>query len=658
MKLKVKINILIFVITLIALSVLGGLSYLKVQTIFSEEVEKLTDSMVDELASSISNDMKAYRNAGTILSKSVNLVSTDRSNNDDELMVEFKSFIEEFDKVTNVYVGYTDKDFHIYPPTELPDGYDATARPWYIAAMEAGAPVWTDPYINATDDLLIASFAAPVYNGSKIVGVLSFDIDLSTLGAEMNEKSILSSGYPAIVDAKGNTMTHKVKEIIGKPVPVEEIVEAINSKDKGTVEYEFKGDKKFALFTKAEETDWTILVTLNKSEITEKAIPILIQIVVVAIASLIGILIIGTVFASKIVKPINHLEDVMQQVKEGDFSVRSSVKTKDEIAAMSETFNDMLENVTNLIIESKDASNLVNDAAENLATNAMHAMESAKEVNLTVTEIAEGASSQAEDAERGASITHELNNEIETLLQYIAEMKERAAEVKDQNEISNETVALLNNRTNQNTEATNKIGDSIEILKTKSYTIGDIVDTISMIAGQTNLLALNASIEAARAGEHGRGFAVVAEEIRKLAEESDNAAKEIQSNIEAIQSQTNETSELMITVHDSGQLQSQAVINAEESFKVIFAKIEQIIEVIEHATNKVNDIAIKKEVMLESIENISSVSEETAAGAQEVTASMDLQTETVERVSNSSEELSQLANRLTDLLKNFKTDKI
>ena len=658
MKLKVKINILILVITLIALSALGGLSYLKVQTIFTEEVEKLTDSMVEELANSISSDMRAYRNAGTILSKSVNLVSTDRSNNDDALMIEFKSFIEEFDKVSNVYVAYTDKDFHIYPPTELPDDYDATTRPWYTAAMETGAPVWTDPYFNATDDRLIASFAAPVYNGSKIIGILSFDIDLSTLGEEMNEKTVLSTGYPAIVDAKGNTMTHKNKDILGKPVPVPEIVEAINSKDNGTVEYEFDDKKKFALFTKAEETDWTILVMLNKSEITEKAIPILIQIIIVAIASLIGILIIGTVFASKIVKPINHLEDVMQQVKEGDFSVRSSVTTKDEIAAMSLTFNDMLENVTNLIVESKDASNLVNDAAENLATNAMHAMESAKEVNLTITEIAEGASSQAEDAERGASITHELNNEIETLLQYIAEMKERAAEVKDQNEISNETVALLNNRTNQNTEATNKIGDSIEILKTKSYTIGDIVDTISMIAGQTNLLALNASIEAARAGEHGRGFAVVAEEIRKLAEESDNAAKEIQSNIEAIQSQTNETSELMITVHDSGQLQSQAVTNADESFKVIFAKIEQIIDVIEQATNKVNDIAIKKEVMLESIENISSVSEETAAGAEEVTASMDLQTETVERVSNSSDELSQLANRLTDLLKNFKTDKI
>ena len=658
MKLKVKLNILILVITLIALSVLGGLSYLKVQTIFSEEVEKLTDSMVEELANSISNDMKAYRNSGTILSKSVNLVSTDRSNNDDALMIEFESFIEEFDKVTNVYVAYNDKDFHIYPPTELPDGYDPTIRPWYTAAIEAGAPVWTDPYINATENLLIASFAAPVYNGSKIIGVVSFDIDLSTLGDEMNEKTILSTGYPAIVDAKGNTMTHKVPDIIGLPVPVPEIVEAIEAKDTGTVEYEFKGDKKFALFTKAEETDWTILVTLNKSEITEKAIPILIQIIIVAIASLIGILIIGTIFASKIVKPINHLEDVMQQVKEGDFSVRSSVETKDEIAAMSETFNDMLENVTNLIVESKDASNLVNDAAENLATNAMHAMQSAKEVNLTVTEIAEGASSQAEDAERGASITSELNEEIETLLQYISEMKERAAEVKDQNIISNETVALLNNRTNQNTEATNKIGDSIEILKTKSYTIGDIVDTISMIAGQTNLLALNASIEAARAGEHGRGFAVVAEEIRKLAEESDNAAKEIQSNIEAIQSQTNETSELMVTVHDSGQLQSQAVTNADESFKVIFEKIEEIITVIEHATNKVNDIATKKEVMLESIENISSVSEETAAGAEEVTASMDLQTETVERVSNSSDELSQLANRLTDLLKNFKTDKI
>jgi methyl-accepting chemotaxis protein len=153
----------------------------------------------------------------------------------------------------------------------------------------------------------------------------------------------------------------------------------------------------------------------------------------------------------------------MVDVQEGDFSVRADVTTKDEIGHMADTFNGMLVNVNNLINQSKEASQLVNEAANNLAINAEQASESAKEVNLTVNDIAIGAGSQAEDAERGAVITSELNEEIELLLTYIDEMKDRAAEVHNQNEISSVTVAQLNERTNENANATSQIGSSVDI---------------------------------------------------------------------------------------------------------------------------------------------------------------------------------------------------
>ncbi|MBN2793923.1 MAG: methyl-accepting chemotaxis protein [Clostridia bacterium] len=655
MKLSSKIISLVLFITIIALGVLGGVSYFRVQQIVYKEISTLTENLVVEISKEVANEMKVYQDAGNILSKSRRFLEAARGT-ETGLKEDFSAFIEELNKVSNVYVGFENKDFIIYPEVELPADYDPTARPWYIQAKETGQPLWTDPYVNATDGTIVISYAAPVFDNGQFVGVMALDIDLTSLAGQMADITILETGYPVIIDANGNTMTHNVSDLIGKPVPVKDITDAMAKSDSGDVEYTFNDAEKIAFYTKDDITGWSYLVTLNRSEITDKAVPILTSLLFVGLAAFIMTIILGTLFARKIVKPVKELEGIMEKVQNGDFSVRSEVSTKDEIGEMSETFNKMLGNVTDLIIQSKEASKLVNDAAMTLSENAQKASESAKEVNITVNEIAEGASSQAQDAERGAEITSALNEEIEHLLRQINEMKERASEVQSQNDISSKTVEALNERTYENTQATTKIGTSIDILKDKSKTIGAIVDTISMIAGQTNLLALNASIEAARAGEHGRGFAVVADEIRKLAEESDKAAQEIQENIGSIQTQTEETSVLMHTVLQSSDMQQKAVEDADEAFKIIFSKIADIIAVIERATEKVNDISSKKEIMLDAIENISSVSEETAAGAEEVTASMDLQTDTVARVSSSSDELSQLAERLTELLTHFKTE--
>ncbi|MCK8058127.1 MULTISPECIES: methyl-accepting chemotaxis protein [unclassified Fusibacter] len=659
MKLKFKLITVFVALTILSISILGTLTYFKSQTILSAEVGAMTNTFVSQLSENLSYQMQTYRNSATLIGKSNFFGETYRTKEGKELEKLFAHYVAEFPKVSNIYVGFKDKSFYISPSVDLPSDYDPTSRPWYQDAMKENSIVWTNPYFNATDNTLIVSLAMPVYDGNnktQPIGVMAVDINLTQLAQEMNEIVILDTGYPVIVDATGNTMTHKNTELIGNPIPVDAIASALATSSKGEVEYTFSGAKKFAIYTTIEETNWKVLVTIDQKVLESKSIPILNQILIIGFIVILFIALVSVLFAMQITKPVNLLKSSLEKVRNGDFTANATVTSKDEIGEMANSFNNMLENVRDMMIKTKIAASSVNYSSIELATNADNALQSADEVSQTVTEIAQGASSQAEDAEKGAMIAHQLNEEIETLLELIHTMSSKANDIQNQNNTSNVTVGTLSDRTAESQLAINQIGLAIDALKMKSLTIGDIVDTISMIANQTNLLALNASIEAARAGEHGRGFAVVAEEIRKLAEDSNKAAKEIQSNIEDIQVQSNETSELMVSVNQSGVLQNKAVDEVKDTFGLIFERIQEISTSILVTAKKVDEIAIMKEKMLESNENISSVSEETAAASEEVTASMEMQASNVKAVSEASAALKELSLELSEMLTSFKTE--
>jgi methyl-accepting chemotaxis protein len=191
-------------------------------------------------------------------------------------------------------------------------------------------------------------------------------------------------------------------------------------------------------------------------------------------------------------------------------------------------------------------------------------------------------------------------------------------------------------------------------LGVRSREIGQIVATISGIAGQTNLLALNAAIEAARAGEQGRGFAVVAEEVRKLAEQSQEAAKQIADLVGTIQSDTDKAVAAMNDGTREVKNGSEVVNTAGETFRNIVELVQQVSAQIKESTAAIEKLADGSLQIVEGVSHVDQISRNTSLEAQTVSSATEEQCATLEEVATSSATLAGLAEQLQEAVHQFK----
>jgi len=365
-------------------------------------------------------------------------------------------------------------------------------------------------------------------------------------------------------------------------------------------------------------------------------------------------LLVGLYLARQTSKRLEAVIRNIEVVANGDLSVSLYDTSTDEAGRVAHSVGDMCRKLGFSVMQITTMAEQVASSCEELTAGAQSTAQITSHVSEAIQEVATGADTQL----------HSINTAL-TLVEKISTDGQKAViNTNNMTEIMKKTTNVASNGGKLVDTIVHEMdiiektvlvsAEVIDGLGHRSQEIGQIVEAISTISSQTNLLALNAAIEAARAGEHGRGFAVVADEVRKLAEQSHEATKQITHLIGEIQS---ETKQAVVTINaGTTEVKSGAetVANAGKVFREIVSLIEQIAERATLTSTAVENMTQDNQQIVSAIQGIHSIAQTTVNHAEAVSTSTRTMFKSIEEIAAASQELSNTSFEMQDKIKGFK----
>lgn len=393
--------------------------------------------------------------------------------------------------------------------------------------------------------------------------------------------------------------------------------------------------------TKYQET----LTNSNQTRVT---------ILIMSIAATLIAIISGIAISYFITKPITKLGEQAKQVADGNLNVEKlTLKSRDEIYSLNQSFEQMKDNLRNMIRSIAVNSNHVAASAEQLNASAEQSSTASETVSAAIQEIAGGAETTTTKLESNSQALQEVLKGILHISEsstYVSELSRKTTiEAEEGGRFVQDNLSQMKFIH----ESVSRSNNVVSSLSKRSIEIEGILDVINSIAEQTNLLALNAAIEAARAGEHGKGFAVVAEEVRKLAEQSQASTQTIADLISLIQKDTATSANLMTEVVANAENGVKVSQQTSEKFEQILKSTKDMTPQIEQVTATVQQISASIDEVTNSAIEISSLAQINAASSEEAAASTEEQLASMEEISSSSKALAKMAEELKAMVNKF-----
>ena len=569
---------------------------------------------------------------------------------------------------------------------------------WYEEPMKARRGILIQPnlYEVGGKEIWVCGVAFPIINRqNQVVGMLGVDMSLDSLSGMLKNAAIFKSGYLSLLAHTGLIAVTQNSELEGQlseDFTSSETSSLFKNAAANLAPFGFEKNenginliKVYQPFTVEDAQEvWFLGVNVPKSEVFESANRISFTVILIFIFTLFVVITLSYLIIRRVVKEMNKGVAAMKNIAQGDgdLTVRMDVKNQNELGQMYTYFNKTIEKIQDSIKQVKDVSEQMTEHGQELGDNMNDTAASANEITSNIESVNRQVQMQSSNVQDAASSMQRINSSVNDL---IATIQSQSSSVVQSSSAIEEMVANIQSVTailNKNSGTISDLERSSETGRTnidgtvqatlkiqeQSKILLEASTVIQNIASQTNLLAMNAAIEAAHAGESGKGFSVVADEIRKLAEDSNNQGKKITSNlkeviesIDLVADSTKKMQDIFNQIFDFTQKVSQqettilhAMQEQSEGGSQVLTAMKQINDITVHVKEGGDIMQSETTTAAEKMDHLSRLTEEITASMEEMSIGIESINKSINNVNDLTHQNTQNLKSLGDAVGKFK----